>query len=257
MAQELMLDVEAKAAFDADPDAFLASRGFDGLSPADVSDAVDLVADTLPAEAAVQLTDTDGDASGLARLATFEPAVVESDALRPDGLEGRVEPDFVEHDPSGELDLRLDDDDDGPDEPLADDAADGEEPGDEPGDEGDTETEVSRAARSVESEPDPGFGVGYTAEDADDASPAAPEFAHLMEHPLDLTLDATHVADLALDEADPIAEAFTYAEQDATGADHGLDHDPGHHAGHDPVHEGDDHHAPDQHADHDGHLDLG
>ena len=35
---------------------------------------------------------------------------------------------------------------------------------------------------------DPGFGVGWTYEDADDVAPAAPEYSHALDHPLDLDL---------------------------------------------------------------------
>ena len=253
MAQDLMRDAEAKAEFDADPDAFLAARGFEGLSPAEVGDAVGFVADTLPADAARQLTDPEAGTEGLARLADLEPGDVLTDEP----------PDFLEHDPSGELDLP----DDGA-EPDGLDASGQEDPmaADAPTHDGADDdldpdpvathhvgAEESGFWRPDENEQDPGFGVGYTAEDVDDVSPAAPEVANLAEHPLDLTLDATHVPDLALDAADPISQAFAYAEHDDTAAHHAdaVEHDAGDDAAHD---DGADHHHHD--LDHDGHLDF-
>ena len=250
MAQDLVHDAGAKAAFDADPDGFLAERGFDGLTAADVTDAVGFVADTLPADAARQLTETEGDGEGLARLAQLDPSDVDSEQ----------EPDFLDNDPSGELDL--------PDESAAPD-----EPGTEEDAAGEEETMAAEADdddldpdpvathhvgaeeggfwRQDENEQDPGFGVGYTPEDVDDVSPAAPEIANVLDHPLDLTLDATHVPDLALDASDPISEAFAYAEHDDTAADHAdaVEHD----AGHEVRDAGADHHHD---GDHDGQLDL-
>ena len=249
MAQDLVQDAGAKAAFDADPDGFLAERGFDGLTAADVSDAVGFVADTLPADAARQLTEPAGDGGGLARLAQLDPSDVGSES----------EPDFLDDDPSGELDLP--DESAGADEPGE--RAEGEEGPMAANDAGDDDLDPDPVAthhvgaeeggfwRPDENEQDPGFGVGYTPEDVDDVSPAAPEVANVLDHPLDLSLDATHVPDLALDASDPISEAFAYAEHDDTAAHHAdaVEHDAGH-DGHDA---GADHHHD---GDHDGHLDL-
>lgn len=46
--QELFRDLEARAEFQADPHRYAADRGFDGLSSADVSDALMLIADNQP-----------------------------------------------------------------------------------------------------------------------------------------------------------------------------------------------------------------
>lgn len=253
MAQDLVHDAGAKAAFDADPDGFLAERGFDGLSAADVSDAVGFVADTLPTDAARGLIEPAGDGEGLARLAQLDPSDVGSEP----------EPDFLDGDPSGELDLP--DESAGPD--GSDVGAEGEEGPMVANDAGDDDLDPDPVAthhvgaeeggfwRPDEVEQDPGFGVGYTQEDVDDASPAAPEVANLLEHPLDLTLDATYVPDLALDATDPISAAFSYADHDDTAAHHAdaIEHDAGHDV-HDVHDDGADHHDHD--GDHDGHIDF-
>jgi hypothetical protein len=88
MAQELMHDAAAKAAFDADPTGFLAARGFDGLTPEDLTDAVGFVAETLPPETARALADPEADGDALARLIRVEPVVDEPDDDPDDGRDG-------------------------------------------------------------------------------------------------------------------------------------------------------------------------
>jgi len=256
LAQDLMVDAGAKAAFDADPDGFLAARGFDGLSPADVGDAVGFVADTLPADAARQLTDPDAGGEGLVRLARLEPIDVATEA----------EPALPEHDPSGELDLGDDGDasDDGDGSAGLDPPGQGDPMAADLGDDdldpdpvavhhlADDDGGIDRLDES-ESEPEPGFGVGWEPGDADDVTAASPEFANVLEHPADLDMDVTHVPDLALGATDPIGEAIAWADHEETAAQHAeaLEHD----AGHDAVPDdgtGDHHHD----GDHDGHLDF-
>ncbi len=232
VAQELMGDEATKAAYDADPDAFLAARGFDGLTPAEVAEAVGFVADTLPVEAAARVTDGDAALDGLARL---DPATLEPD---PETSSDPEAPDLAgaglwEHDPSGELDVVP------PDEAGGDDGGQaGAAPSDEDG-------SASPFARLSDDEPEPGFGVGWEPGDADDVTAASPEFANLTEHPFDTELDATHLPDLALEASDPINEAIHWA-------DHEAGHEPS-----DPLDHGSDAH---DHAGHDGsdgdHLDL-
>jgi len=236
MAQDLIEDAEAKAAFDADPDAFMAARGFDGLSPADVTDAVGFVADTLPAEAATKLAGSDPDAGGLTRLAELDPV-----ELGPEEAELDASSAFLEHDPSGELDLP---EEEQPDPMAASTASDAELDADPVATA--TAEENGGFGRVDEQEPEPGFGVGWQPGDADDATAASPEFASVLDHPADLDMDVTHVPDLAFEATDPISEAITWADHDESGQDTApLEHDADH--------EGDgDHHD----ADHDGHLDL-
>jgi hypothetical protein len=250
MAQDLVHDAGAKAAFDADPDGFLTEHGFDGLTAADVTDAVGFVADTLPADAARQLTEPDGDGEGLARLAQLDPSDVGS----------TPETDFLDNDPSGELDLP--DGGAGADEPDTGSAGTGREATMAANDAGeddldpdpvathDEAAEDGGVARQDESEPQPGFGVGWEPGDADDVTAASPEFANLLDHPADIDLDVTHVPDLAFDATDPINEAITWADHDETAAHHAdaVEHDAGH-----ETHDGADQHHD---GDHDGHLDL-
>src|SRR5262245_26208949 len=102
MARELMHDTAAKAAFDADPEGFLAARGHDGLSPDDLTDAVGFVADTLPPETARALTDPEADGDALARLAQVEPVVDEpaepDDAAGVPGIDGLDDDDLLDRD---------------------------------------------------------------------------------------------------------------------------------------------------------------
>jgi hypothetical protein len=247
MAQDLIEDAEAKAAFDADPDAFLAARGFDGLSPADVTDAVGFVADTLPAEAATKLTDADADAEGLTRLAQLDPG-----ELDPEGVEPEAPPAFLEHDPSGELDLPEEE------QPEAEPEAAEEDPMAAPtasDDDLEADAAATEAAeengsfgRVDETEPEPGFGVGWQPGDADDVTAASPEFANVLDHPADLEMDVTHVPDLAFESTDPINEAIGWADHEETAA---HDTAPLEHGG------ADDGAAEHHHdADGDGHVDL-
>jgi hypothetical protein len=213
MAQDLMQDAEAKAAFDADPDGFLGARGFDGLSPDDLSEAVGFVAETLPADAAVTLSDANGPADGLARLAELSPDDPESILVDAES------PELLEQDPSGELDLP-----DGQEDAMAAEHRHGDEPADvdpvaaglgEPSQLGE---EGGHGLERL-GEPEPGFGVGYEPGDADDVTAASPEFADVLEHPADVDLDVTHVPDLAFAAADPINEAITWADHDEAATD--------------------------------------
>lgn len=228
MAQELMLDADAKAAFEADPDGFLAARGFEGLSPEDVTDAVGYVAETLPPGPAEALTGPDAPGDALTRLAQVEPSTVIDSAETP------PEPVLLlETDPSGELDLsetsELDDDEPRP-----------EVPGDGPG--------SSDFAPLAEAEADPGFGVGYNPEDADDVLPT--DMAGAV-----VDLDATLVPELAPEPGD-VGHALAFDDLDhlldlahETPDGPGLDHgDVDHHGG--------DGHGSDHGPDHGDGIDL-
>jgi hypothetical protein len=223
MAQDLLLDADAKAAFEADPDGFLAARGFAGLSPADLADAVGFVADTLPPGPAEALTAPDAGGDALARLAQIDPVDLAEGAEEVDASEPMV---LLETDPSGELDLS-----EGPealfDDPIADPGADptnGAETG------RDDDSGESDFGRSVEAEADPGFGVGFSVEDADDVLPT-----ELADPVVDL--DATLVPELAVEPGD---------------VDHALDLVPEDHGG--GLHHADVEHHDDADA-HDGHHD--
>jgi hypothetical protein len=169
MAQELMQDAAAKAAFDADPTGFLAARGFDGLSPDDLTDAVGFVAETLPPETAQALADADADGDALARLAQVEPVVDEpadpDDATDLPGVDGFDDGDLLDRDDgTGEDDDGGEDDDEDEDDlGFATGAPDPTELPDEPDHAG---FEPFR-----DDELGTGFGVGYENEDVDDASP--------------------------------------------------------------------------------------
>jgi hypothetical protein len=76
VAEDLIGDPAAKAAFAEDPDGFLAERGLDGLTGDDLSTALEHVADALPAATA-------------ARLPSFEPG---SEPLEVLGELAAVEP---------------------------------------------------------------------------------------------------------------------------------------------------------------------
>jgi len=215
LAQDLIHDSEAKAAFDADPEAFLAARGFADLSPADLADAVGFVAETLPAEAARELTiDDAADASDpLARLARLEPSDDAADEPVPSVL--------LEGDPSGELDLP-----DGAEVSFA-----ARAPADSTS-EPDADDDAEMLRRVEEAETEPGFGVGFSAEDADDASPPGSELAEAADHALDVDFEHTHVPEMDLDTphlpevhlevAGPLAGPG-HLEHDDGGEDDGLD----------------------------------
>jgi len=106
VARELIESPEAKAAYGEDPDGFMAARGLDALTAAELGDAVGFVAEAMPAPVARQLvTPTDSAADQLplvrvaaatvmeAGVATAEPGTVDLTALV---------------DPSGQLDLPTD-----------------------------------------------------------------------------------------------------------------------------------------------------
>jgi len=109
VARELIDSPGAKAAFGEDPDGFLAARGLEGFSAAELDDAVGFVADAVPAPAARQLAAASPDAAldpaGLARLASVteveeevreaEPGTVEIAAVLNPGGELGV-PDSVD-----------------------------------------------------------------------------------------------------------------------------------------------------------------
>jgi hypothetical protein len=214
LAQDLIHDSDAKAAFDADPEAFLAARGFAGLSPEDLADAVGFVADTLPAQAAGQLTTDDlADASDpLARLARLEPSDAAADEPVPSVL--------LEGDPSGELDLP-----DGAEVSFAARAPTASTP------EPDADDDAEMLRRVEEPEAEPGFGVGFSAEDVDDASPPGSALAEAADHELDVDFEHTHVPEMDLDaphlpevhlDAD---EPFGETDHDVGGEDDGFDLD--------------------------------
>jgi hypothetical protein len=106
VARELIDSPAAKAAYADDPAGFMAARGLDGLSNAEIQEAVGFVAEAVPASVARQLVAPPGPASDslpLARVAAAtatEAAVIEAEA-------GTV--DLVAlADPSGQLDLPTD-----------------------------------------------------------------------------------------------------------------------------------------------------
>jgi hypothetical protein len=175
VARDLMLDADAKAAYEADPDGYLAARGFDGLSPADVTDAVGFVAETLPPGPAAALSDPDGgdDALTLARLAQLDPTEVADMQPSPDtdvdadvtGLEEGFEDDLVDQEEP--VDVDDEEDDDGDDDPLSAFVDPATDPSQLAGDGTDTGYEPFR-----EDDVSTGLGVGYGNEDVDDVSPA-------------------------------------------------------------------------------------
>jgi len=174
VARDLMLDADAKAAFGADPDGYLAARGFDGLSPADVTDAVGFVAETLPPGPAAALTDPDGgeDALTLARLAQLDPTEVADMQPSPDtdvdaevtGPEEGFDADLADEEVTVDVDQDEDDEDGDALSAFVDPATD---PTQLAGDGTDTGYEPFRG-----DEVSSGFGVGYDNEDVDDVSPA-------------------------------------------------------------------------------------
>lgn len=188
LAQDLIHDSEAKAAFDADPEAFLAARGFAGLSPEDLADAVGFVADTLPANAARQLTADDApDADDpLARLARLELSGEADDEPVPSVL--------LEGDPSGELDL-LDSAEPDSAELLLPAGAEAVEATPE----ADADDDAELLQRVEEADAAPSFGAGFEAEDADDASPPGSELAKAADHALDVDVEHAHVPEMDLD----------------------------------------------------------
>ncbi|HEY8217807.1 MAG TPA: hypothetical protein VIH82_11780 [Acidimicrobiia bacterium] len=172
MAHDLMHDGDAKAAFDQDPEGFLAARGFDGLSPDDLTEAVGFVAETLPPETAHALTGPDAGPDALARLAQVEPTVEDpaDDADEDDGDDGLGAFDAddgpLDHDESeddGE-DEEDDDEDEDDDDDLG--FSSGDDPTQLPDDPGHAGFEPFR-----DDEVGSGLGVGYENEDVDDASP--------------------------------------------------------------------------------------
>ena len=170
MAQELIEDVDAKTAFTEDPDGFLAARGFGGLSPEDLADAVGFVAETLPSEAAMAITDPVAGGDALARLTQLAPtagADPEDDGGAAGGADFGV----------GLSGLAASDADDGD----ADEAPDDEDeelgagfgtddPSLLPDDPGHTAFDPLR-----DDEAAPGLGVGFGNEDVDDAAPPDPD----------------------------------------------------------------------------------
>jgi len=158
MAQDLMLDPDAKAAFEADPDGFLVARGFDGLSPDDVADGVAFVAETLPPGPAQALTGPEADGDVLARLAQIDPVEVADADPQPD--------DDGDERSDGEDDDEEEDEDDEEDD---DDLASGTDPGDDPTQLPDDGTGFQPFR---DDQVDPSLGVGYGNEDVDDVSPA-------------------------------------------------------------------------------------
>jgi hypothetical protein len=106
VARELVDSPDAKAAYADDPGGFMAARGLDGLSNAELEEAVDLVADAMPAPVARQLAAPPGpvtDSLPLARVAaatSMEVAVLEAEP-------GTVDLTALA-DPSGQLDLPTD-----------------------------------------------------------------------------------------------------------------------------------------------------
>lgn len=70
LVETLARDPEAKAAYEAAPDAYLARNGFGDLTPAEVNEAVRHSADTLPPLVAAQFTPE----TGLASVAGADPA---------------------------------------------------------------------------------------------------------------------------------------------------------------------------------------
>lgn len=106
VARELIDSPDAKAAYADDPAGFMAARGLDDLSNAELEEAVDFVADAMPAPVARQLVAPPGpvtDSLPLARVAaatSMEVAVLEAEP-------GTVDLSALA-DPSGQLDLPTD-----------------------------------------------------------------------------------------------------------------------------------------------------
>ncbi|MGQ0802933.1 MAG: hypothetical protein ACT4PI_03595 [Actinomycetota bacterium] len=106
VARELVDSPDAKAAYADDPAGFMAARGLDGLSDAEIEEAVGFVADAMPAPVARQLVSPPGpvtDPLPLARVAaatSMEVAVLEAEP-------GTVDLTALA-DPSGQLDLPTD-----------------------------------------------------------------------------------------------------------------------------------------------------
>lgn len=106
VARELIDSPDAKAAYADDPTGFMAERGLDGLSNAEFEEAVDFVADAMPAPVARQLVAPPGpvtDSLPLARVVaatSMEVAVLEAEP-------GTVDLTALA-DPSGQLDLPTD-----------------------------------------------------------------------------------------------------------------------------------------------------
>lgn len=120
VARELIDSPAAKAAYADDPAGFMATRGLDHLSDAEIEEALGFVAEAMPAPVARQLVAPPGpvtDSLPLARVAaaTAEVAVIEAER-------GTVDlADLV--DPSGRLDLSTDIGGADADEPAPRDAA--------------------------------------------------------------------------------------------------------------------------------------
>jgi hypothetical protein len=161
MAQDLMLDPDAKAAFEADPDGFLVARGFEGLSPDDVADGVAFVAETLPPGPAQALSGPDAEGDALGRLAQVDPGEVAAD----EPLDAGPDLDDDAADGTGEDHEDEEDEEDEDDDDLAA----GTDPGVDP-------TQLHDDGTGFEpfrdDELDPSFGVRFGNEDVDDASPA-------------------------------------------------------------------------------------
>ena len=164
MAQDLMLDADVKAAFEADPDGFLAARGFDGLSPDDLTDAVGFVAETVPPETARVLTDPDAGGDGLVRLAQVDPVAADDPDPGPGDDPGFGQPGLDDH--AGD-DADTDDEDEEDEEIDLGGSTDGaDDPTQLPEDPTHSGFEPFR-----DDELDSGLGVGYGNEDVDDVSP--------------------------------------------------------------------------------------
>jgi hypothetical protein len=105
VARELIDSPAAKASYGDDPDGFMASRGLDGLTPAELEAAVGFVAEAVPAPLARQLVpqslaEPAPEPAALARLAATSEVEAEVREAEP----GTVELAAV-IDPAGELDL--------------------------------------------------------------------------------------------------------------------------------------------------------
>lgn len=197
VARALLVDADAKVAFRDDPEGYLAARGFDALSPGDLADAADLVADTLPADVAVQLAAPEGGAGSLAGFAELEPVALDlDDDGRPD--------EFTDPYTSEERTVSNERDE--------------------------TERDEALGAPEPSAVPDPGFGVGYSNDDLDDISAPAVHEGELpvgFELPLDEAglLESGH--DFTHDLPDP--EAHSLESQEIPAHGHPDPHEDVHH----------------------------
>jgi hypothetical protein len=170
VAQGLLVDADAKAAYLADPDGFLAARGLEGLSAEDLADATGHVADTLPAEVAARLGPEGSELATLDGIATLDPVALGPEPEAPDEhgfATGATEAEGGEGAATGAAEEEDEEaDDDG--EPTM-----SEQPRhDEP-------DEDAIAAQDDALAPDPGIGVGYRDDDVDDLAPPEVHDGHL------------------------------------------------------------------------------